>query len=61
MRQHQKGVVWRVVRRYTKRDSDAADITQQVFVRAFNGLVRVTFHYAVTELREILGCTDDAR
>ncbi len=37
VRRHQKGV-WRVVRRYIKRDADAADITQQVFVRAFKGL-----------------------
>lgn len=34
VRRHQKGV-WRVVRRYIKRDADAADVTQQVFVRAF--------------------------
>ncbi len=38
VRRHQKGV-WRVVRRYIKRDADAADVTQQVFVRAFKGLV----------------------
>jgi RNA polymerase sigma-70 factor, ECF subfamily len=37
VRRHQKGV-WRVVRRYIKRDADAADVTQQVFVRAFKGL-----------------------
>ena len=37
VRRHQKGV-WRVVRRYLKRDADAADVTQQVFVRAFKGL-----------------------
>ena len=37
VRRHQKGV-WRVVRRYVKRDADAADVTQQVFVRAFKGL-----------------------
>jgi RNA polymerase sigma-70 factor, ECF subfamily len=37
VRRHQKGV-WRVVRRYVKRDADAADITQQVFVRSFKGL-----------------------
>jgi RNA polymerase sigma-70 factor (ECF subfamily) len=30
--------VWRVVRRYIKRDADAADVTQQVFVRAFKAL-----------------------
>lgn len=37
VRRHQKGV-WRVVRRYVRRDADAADVTQQVFVRAFKGL-----------------------
>lgn len=37
VRRHQKGV-WRIVRRYVKRDADAADVTQQVFVRAFKGL-----------------------
>lgn len=37
VRRHQKGV-WRVVRRYVQRDADAADVTQQVFVRAFKGL-----------------------
>jgi RNA polymerase sigma-70 factor (ECF subfamily) len=37
VRRHQKGV-WRIVRRYLKRDADAADVTQQVFVRAFKGL-----------------------
>jgi RNA polymerase sigma-70 factor (ECF subfamily) len=37
VRRHQKGV-WRVVRRYVKRDADAADVTQQVFVRAFKAL-----------------------
>jgi RNA polymerase sigma-70 factor (ECF subfamily) len=45
VRRHQKGV-WRVVRRYVKRDADAADITQQVFVRAFKGLA--TFRRAAT-------------
>lgn len=39
VRRHQKGV-WRVVRRYVTRDADAADITQQVFVRAFRGLAK---------------------
>jgi len=38
VRSHQKGV-WRMVRRYIKSDADAADVTQQVFVRAFKGLV----------------------
>ncbi len=37
VRRHQKGV-WRMVRRYVKRDADASDVTQQVFVRAFRGL-----------------------
>lgn len=37
VRRHQKGV-WRMVRRYVRRDADAADVTQQVFVRAFKGL-----------------------
>jgi len=38
VRRHQQGV-WRLVRRYVKRDADAADVTQLVFVRAFKGLV----------------------
>ncbi len=38
VRRHQKGV-WRMVRRYVRSDADAADVTQQVFVRAFRGLV----------------------
>jgi RNA polymerase sigma-70 factor, ECF subfamily len=37
VRRHQKGV-WRMVRRYLRSDADAADVTQQVFVRAFRGL-----------------------
>ncbi len=37
VRRHQQGV-WRVVRRYVRRDADAADVTQLVFVRAFKGL-----------------------
>ena len=37
VRRHQKGV-WKIVRRYVKRDADASDVTQQVFVRAFKGL-----------------------
>lgn len=45
VRRHQKGV-WRIVRRYVKRDADAADITQQVFVRAFKGLA--TFRGSAT-------------
>jgi RNA polymerase sigma-70 factor (ECF subfamily) len=37
VRRHQKGM-WRVVRRYVQSDADAADVTQQAFVRAFKGL-----------------------
>jgi RNA polymerase sigma-70 factor (ECF subfamily) len=37
VRKHQKGV-WRMVRRYVRSDADAADVTQQVFVRAFRAL-----------------------
>lgn len=37
VRRHQQGV-WRMVRRYVRRDADAADVTQLVFVRAFKGL-----------------------
>jgi RNA polymerase sigma-70 factor, ECF subfamily len=37
VRRHQRGV-WHLVRRYVKRDADASDVTQQVFVRAFRGL-----------------------
>jgi RNA polymerase sigma-70 factor (ECF subfamily) len=37
VRRHQKGI-WRVVRRYIKGHADAADVTQQVFVRAFKAL-----------------------
>ncbi len=38
VRRHQKGV-WHMVRRYLRNDADSADVTQQVFVRAFKGLV----------------------
>jgi RNA polymerase sigma-70 factor (ECF subfamily) len=38
VRRHEKGV-WRIVRRYLRNDADTADVTQQVFVRAFRGLV----------------------
>src|ERR1700754_2503779 len=38
VRRHQKGM-WRMVRRYIKSDADAADVTQQAFVRAYKGLV----------------------
>jgi RNA polymerase sigma-70 factor (ECF subfamily) len=37
VRRHQKGM-WRLARRYVKSDSDASDITQLAFVRAFRGL-----------------------
>jgi RNA polymerase sigma-70 factor (ECF subfamily) len=45
VRRHQKGV-WRIVWRYVRRDADASDVTQQVFVRAFRGLA--TFRGAAT-------------
>jgi RNA polymerase sigma-70 factor (ECF subfamily) len=45
VRRHQKGV-WRIVRRYIRRDADAKDVTQLVFVRAFKGLA--TFRNAAT-------------
>jgi RNA polymerase sigma-70 factor (ECF subfamily) len=38
VRRHQRGV-WHLVRRYVRSDADAADVTQQAFVRAFRGLV----------------------
>ena len=38
VRRHQKGV-WRLVRRYLRNDADSSDVTQQVFVRAFKGLL----------------------
>lgn len=37
VKRHQKGV-YRVIRRYVRSDADAADVSQQVFVRAFKGL-----------------------
>jgi RNA polymerase sigma-70 factor, ECF subfamily len=37
VRRHQRGV-WHLARRYVKRDADASDVTQLVFVRAFRGL-----------------------
>jgi RNA polymerase sigma-70 factor, ECF subfamily len=37
VRRHQKGM-WRLIRRYVRRDADAADVTQLAFVRAFRGL-----------------------
>jgi RNA polymerase sigma-70 factor, ECF subfamily len=37
VRRHQRGI-WHLVRRYVKRDADASDVTQLVFVRAFRGL-----------------------
>lgn len=45
VRRHQQGV-WRVVRRYLRSEADTADVTQQVFVRAFRGLA--TFRGAST-------------
>lgn len=38
VRRHQKGM-WRLARRYVKHDADAADVTQQAFVKAFHALV----------------------
>lgn len=38
VRRHQKGM-WRLARRYVKDDADAADVTQQAFVKAFHALV----------------------
>src|SRR5436305_3218094 len=38
--------MWRLARRYVKSDSDAADVTQLAFVRAFRGLA--TFRGAAT-------------
>lgn len=38
VRRHQKGL-WRLARRYVKDDADAADVTQQAFVKAFHALV----------------------
>ena len=37
VRRHQRPI-WRLVRRYVKRDADAADVTQLAFVRAFKAL-----------------------
>jgi len=37
VRRHQRGL-WRLVRRYVKRDADAADVSQQAFIRAYRGL-----------------------
>jgi RNA polymerase sigma-70 factor (ECF subfamily) len=37
VKRHQKGV-YRIVRRYVRSDADAADVSQQAFVRAFRGL-----------------------
>jgi len=45
VRRHQKQL-WRLVRRYVKRDADAADVTQQAFVRAFKALA--TFRAAAS-------------
>jgi RNA polymerase sigma-70 factor (ECF subfamily) len=37
VRRHQRGM-WHLVRRYVRSEADAADVTQQAFVRAFRGL-----------------------
>lgn len=37
VRRHQRGI-WRLVRRYVKRDADASDVTQLALVRAYRGL-----------------------
>jgi RNA polymerase sigma-70 factor (ECF subfamily) len=39
VRRHQRGL-WRLVRRYVGSDADAADVTQQAFVRAYRALDR---------------------
>lgn len=39
VRRHQRGL-WRLVRRYVRHDDDAADVTQQAFVRALGALER---------------------
>lgn len=64
VRRHQNGI-WRLVRRYVKRDADAADVTQLAFVRAFHALVafrgaatvrswlyRIAINCALTWLRD---------
>lgn len=64
VRRHQQGM-WRLVRRYVKRDADAADVVQQAFVRAFQGLAgfrgaatvrswlyRIAIHCALSWLRD---------
>jgi RNA polymerase sigma-70 factor (ECF subfamily) len=45
VRRHQRGL-WRLTRRYVRNDADAADVTQQAFVRAYRGLA--TFRGAAT-------------
>jgi len=37
VKRHQKGM-YRIIRRYVRSDADAADVSQQAFVRAFKGL-----------------------
>ncbi|MBK9035169.1 MAG: sigma-70 family RNA polymerase sigma factor [Myxococcales bacterium] len=37
VRRHQRGL-WRLARRYVRSDADAADVTQQAFVRAYQAL-----------------------
>jgi RNA polymerase sigma-70 factor (ECF subfamily) len=64
VRRHQKGM-WRLARRYVKHDADAADVTQQAFVKAFHALVafrgaatvrswlyRIAINCALTWLRD---------
>jgi len=64
VRRHQRGV-WRIVRRYLRDDADAADVTQQVFVRAFKALggfrgaasvrswlYRIAIHAALSWIRD---------
>lgn len=64
VRRYQKPM-WRLIRRYVKRDADAADVTQQAFVRAFKGLAafrgaasvrswlyRIAINCALTWLRD---------
>jgi RNA polymerase sigma-70 factor (ECF subfamily) len=64
VRRHQRSV-WRLARRYVKNDADAADVTQQAFVRAFRGLgtfrgaasfrswlYRITINLALNHVRD---------
>ena len=64
VRRHQRGM-WRLARRYVKHDADAADVTQQAFVKAFHALIdfrgaatvrswlyRIAINCALTWLRD---------